>query len=624
MSPPASSDQENSPRTRFASRRSNSRSSTVSIDDPPKNQGASSQTPLISVPTPRQGHRRRSLSMVQSDESNGSILAEENDDNFEGGSDVRKCGASAIAGAGSESANVQEAEDPEAAERQYTEEDPLTLKDRQSLINVDHPFGLPIWKPALYKKSRTINRTAETALHATPTTQGEWHLHPINVLWVLLFGLWLAFVFSIISALLFVVPFGGRRYSVFMFGLGWYLLWPFGKYVEGRGLTPESAQIESGDPGDGSRVSGYVPDASFSSGSDSNADTARMQSDERDTLLRNSNKSYGVISRAKADLQLVEKPRDTWLGKLIFWLALLAIVAPIISFVCLICWFLVITIPMAKLNWALLKHIFANAENLRFCAAPTVLGPLSRRSDEPLSSYETQMLDSHRKTLKYKATRLFAGQAAPSGSPSSTVLLCIYRAGGYQYYKYTVGGVNIFFVNLMAVVFFAIFDAFVLLPLKTDYERVGDHVPLILKFLASKPLVFIVSLASVIPLSYFIGMAVASISAQSSIGMGAVINATFGSIIEIILYAIALTQGKGHLVEGSIVGSLLAGVLLMPGVSMCSGAVRQKEQKFNAKSAGVTSTMLIMAIIGTLTPTIFYQTYGNVRRSFLLKRMDLY
>jgi calcium/proton exchanger cax len=107
-------------------------------------------------------------------------------------------------------------------------------------------------------------------------------------------------------------------------------------------------------------------------------------------------------------------------------------------------------------------------------------------------------------------------------------------------------------------------------------------------------------------------MAVASISAQSSIGMGAVINATFGSIIEIILYSIALTQGKGRLVEGSIVGSILAGVLLMPGASMCSGALKRKEQKFNAKSAGVTSTMLIMAIIGTLTPTMFYQTYGTV------------
>ena len=127
-------------------------------------------------------------------------------------------------------------------------------------------------------------------------------------------------------------------------------------------------------------------------------------------------------------------------------------------------------------------------------------------------------------------------------------------------------------------------------------EEAGHHIPVILSVLASRALIFLLSLLSVIPLSYFIGMAVASISAQSSIGMGAVINATFGSIIEILLYAFALTQGKGRLVEGSIVGSLLAGVLLMPGASMVSGAFRRKEQKFNAKSAGVTSTMLIMAM----------------------------
>lgn len=45
---------------------------------------------------------------------------------------------------------------------------------------------------------------------------------------------------------------------------------------------------------------------------------------------------------------------------------------------------------------------------------------------------------------------------------------------------------------------------------------------------------------------------------------------------------------------------------------MISAAFKRKEQKFNARSAGVTSTMLIMAIIGTLTPTLFYQTYGSV------------
>lgn len=217
-----------------------------------------------------------------------------------------------------------------------------------------------------------------------------------------------------------------------------------------------------------------------------------------------------------------------------------------------------------------------------------------------------------------KHTRLAEGQLAPSGSPTSTVLLCTYRAVGSQYYKYTVGGVNILFVNLLPVVFFVIFDGLVLLKMVERLEHEGKHVPAFLAAIASQGLIFFLSLLSVIPLSYFIGMAVASISAQSSIGMGAVINATFGSIIEIILYSIALTQGKGRLVEGSIVGSLLAGVLLMPGMSMCSGALKRKEQRFNAKSAGVTSMMLIMAIIGALTPTLFYQTYGNVGFAYTL------
>jgi Ca2+:H+ antiporter len=186
---------------------------------------------------------------------------------------------------------------------------------------------------------------------------------------------------------------------------------------------------------------------------------------------------------------------------------------------------------------------------------------------------------------------------------------------GSQYYKYTIGGVNIIFINLLPLIFFTIADDFIFLPAVERMIERGHYPTPFIAFITSQSLIFILSLASVIPLSYFIGMAVASISAQSSIGMGAVINATFGSIIEIILYSIALTQGKGRLVEGSIVGSILAGVLLMPGLSMCSGALKRKEQKFNAKSAGVTSTMLIMATIGTLTPTMFYQIYGSV--SFL-------
>jgi Ca2+:H+ antiporter len=545
-------------------------------------------------------------------------------------------------------------------------EDPITLKDRQSLINVEHPFGLPIWKPALYKKSRSVTRYADEALHSVPSAQAERHLLPGNIFWVVLFGWWLALTCFVISLLLYFVPKGGRRYSSLVYGLGWYVAWPFGKYVEGdledqnlsagdeerprdsdaprrsrvsgtHTVQPSSAPFTNRVEEDGSAPRG-VPLSQHSTITPATYNHANAQNAHVQSVSWNSNpssteatsligstdfrpvrpvpiKSYGATSLFNAESSISsfgasqKNISGDWLGKGVFWLAFVCIIAPLLLMVCTLCWALVITIPMAKLNWALIKHLFQRPTSIRFCAAPPAVVVSSPQMESTIT--DTHGVAPQQLQFSVKHQRLSAGQAAPS-SPTSTVLLCTYRAVGWQYYKYTIGGVNIMFVNLLPVVIFAILDGFLLLPVVERCQREGQHIPAILAMLASRGLIFFLSLASVIPLSYFIGMAVASISAQSSIGMGAVINATFGSFIEVILYSIALKEGKGHLVEGSIVGSLLAGVLLMPGMSMCSGALRRKEQKFNAKSAGVTSMMLIMAIIGTLTPTLFYQTYGNV------------
>lgn len=511
------------------------------------------------------------------------------------------------------------------------DEDPITLKERQSLINVEHPFGLPIWKPALYKKSRTVTRNAEEALHSIPSAQAEKHLLPGNIFWTVLFGWWLSLAFLAVSVVLYLIPRGGKNYANLVFGLGWYIFWPFGKYLEGDlSPVPSTADEEHANgTQDGGSISGNdgddTPTPRGYGGQSPRSTTSQMSAiyqqrvsapsvisepNEGTSLLTRqavvdvgNQRSYGALPAYSAtDLS---KPAQQWLlGKLVFWLLLLSIIVPLLLLVCIICYGLVFTIPMARLSWALIKHLVQHPTSVRFCSAPAIISVSA--------PVETEGTTEGTSAFTIKSTRLSAGQLAPSGSPTSTVLLCIYKATGWQYYKYTIGGVNIIFINLFPVIFLVILDGMVLLPWVEHRERTGQHVPAFIAFLASRALIFILCLASVIPLSYFIGMAVASISAQSSIGMGAVINASFGSIIEILLYSIALKEGKGRLVEGSIVGSLLAGVLLMPGMSMCGGAVRRKEQKFNAKSAGVTSMMLMMAFIGTLTPTLFYQTYGTV------------
>jgi Ca2+:H+ antiporter len=164
-----------------------------------------------------------------------------------------------------------------------------------------------------------------------------------------------------------------------------------------------------------------------------------------------------------------------------------------------------------------------------------------------------------------------------------------------------IGGINIIVINLFILGIFTILDYFWI------RSWAGDSI------ISSHGFIFSCALLSTIPLAYFIGMAVSSITVQTgNIALGSVINATFGSIIEIILYCFAIIQGRELMVEGAIVGSILCGLLALPGVSMFSGGLIRKEQAFNSKAAGVSTTMLLMSVLGVFSPTIFQMIYGSL------------
>ncbi|KAI8144801.1 Sodium/calcium exchanger protein-domain-containing protein [Fennellomyces sp. T-0311] len=431
----------------------------------------------------------------------------------------------------------------------------MTLKDRQEQMNKRHPFGLPIWKPALYKKSRSVVRKANSALHSSPSSSPELFLNPGNLLWLLIFGWWLALVMFVLSLILILVPPDGYAYARVMRELAYYLLWPFGRYVEHHGdvvtkgpLSPATTRSTTVSNDDGSSVVSII-----------STDNENEDDEETGLLRRHKDKRRKRKGFVRSFVDIVK----TGPAGCMYYLLFFTIATPLMFMVSTICWLCVITIPMSKLNYILLRHLRRHPLSLRFKSSPS-------------------------------------GQAhmQQTGRPA-VILLCTYQAIGLQYYKYTYDGINIMFINLMPLVFFVIFDQYVLKRYIPD------------SFITAPAAVFAMSLASVIPLSYFIGMGVSSVSAQSSMGIGAFLNASFGSIIEIILYAVALMSGKSALVEGALIGSVMAGVLLMPGCSMISGGIKRKEQKFNAKSAEVSATMLILAIIGALTPTLFYQMFGS-------------
>ena len=451
----------------------------------------------------------------------------------------------------------------------------FTLKDRQNAINETHPFGIRIWKPALYQKNRSIEKTAEGDIHSSPGGRVSSWLWMFNILWTILFGWWLAIAAALGALTCFLFGFApaAADYGQVFWGLSLYLLYPFGQFVkleqdeayaeedegEGRSIT-EYEQWQNGDLEDGRLFFGPLTSRSLI-GRRRSMDSA----DENDSLLgrtrRGDDPKKGPKNR-RARLF----GRGQWtIGRVIFFVFFYFLLAPLLLLASGICWFLVFWIPMGKVTLLLFYHL--------------------RR---------------HPLALSFNADTSYSRGAS---SQSSSILLCTYRAVGLKYWKYTVDGTNIFLINLIGVVLFAIFDYWVL-----DVALGLDS------WIVAPGLVFALALFSIIPLAYFIGQAVASISAQSSMGVGAAINAFFSTIVEVFLYCVALNQGKGQLVEGSIIGSIFAGILFLPGLSMCFGAIKRKTQRFNVKSAGVTSTMLLFAVIAAFGPTLFYQIYGSVSR----------
>ncbi|KAL4987146.1 Sodium/calcium exchanger protein-domain-containing protein [Aspergillus falconensis] len=467
----------------------------------------------------------------------------------------------------SEGSNDEETDDDEASDAES-----FTLKDRQQAINETHPFGIRLWKPALYKKSRSVEKTAEGDIHSSPGGRVSTLLFLMNLLWTLFFGWWLAIASLMGASACFIFSYSTSavEYGKAFSGLSWYLFYPFGSFVrldtdehyaeedegEGRSIS-EYEQWQNGDIEHGGLFFGPRRNRSLVGRRRNSVDSAG----EQESLLGRAPRGRSEDSSLRPKRRLFGRGEWT-IGRVVFFVFFYFLVGPLMLFVSLVCWLLVFWIPMGRVTLILFDHL--------------------RR---------------HPLALSYHSDTTFT-RITPGSSAS--VLLCTYRAAGLRYWKYTVGGTNVFLINLLAVVVFVVFDYFFL------REALGLHI-----WVTHPGLIFTLALLSVIPLAYFIGQAVASISAQSSMGMGAAVNAFFSTVVEVYLYCVALTEGKGRLVEGSIIGSIFAGILFLPGLSMCFGAIKRKTQRFNVKSAGVTSTMLLFAVIAAFGPTLFYQVYGS-------------
>ena len=124
----------------------------------------------------------------------------------------------------------------------------------------------------------------------------------------------------------------------------------------------------------------------------------------------------------------------------------------------------------------------------------------------------------------------------------------------------------------------------------------------------SDPLLFLCSSLAIIPLAGLMGKSTDVIACFCGQKIGGLLNATFGNATELIIAFVAMKAGMFDVVKASLAGSVIGNILLVLGMSMFLGGLRYKVQSFNRNSINMTSSMLLLAVLGLSIPAIFTHT----------------
>jgi len=118
---------------------------------------------------------------------------------------------------------------------------------------------------------------------------------------------------------------------------------------------------------------------------------------------------------------------------------------------------------------------------------------------------------------------------------------------------------------------------------------------------------FIFACLAIIPLAGLMGRATESLAETMGAGIGGLLNATFGNAAELIIALMALWKGPEYypLVKASLTGSIIGNLLLVLGLSLLAGGVFHKRMKFNATAASMGATLMALAGVGLLIPSLY-------------------
>ena len=134
--------------------------------------------------------------------------------------------------------------------------------------------------------------------------------------------------------------------------------------------------------------------------------------------------------------------------------------------------------------------------------------------------------------------------------------------------------------------------------------------------------VFGAAALAIVPLSGILGDATEQLAARTGPTIGGLLNATLGNLAELIIAIFALRAGLLDLVKGSITGSILGNLLLVLGAAQFVGGLRYRSQRFNPHLAGVSVSLLVVAVVGLVVPAVFRETHPDPARAATVRMSE--
>ena len=118
--------------------------------------------------------------------------------------------------------------------------------------------------------------------------------------------------------------------------------------------------------------------------------------------------------------------------------------------------------------------------------------------------------------------------------------------------------------------------------------------------------IFVISGLAIIPLAGWMGEATEHLAARLGPGLGGLLNATFGNAAEMIIAVFALVKGLHGVVLASLSGSIIGNSLLVLGLAILLGGLKQRRQTFNRTAAGMGASLLLLSMIALVVPAVFH------------------